>query len=158
MKFCKYCNQDKPLSDFPSYQTHRCRSCIAQERRERREANKTNGICSCGSPTFNNTYLCETCYTKQRIRSSRARVNVKDKAVKYLGGKCLDCGFVTSYAVVYDFHHRDPAKKDFGIASCRGRSFESLKSELEKCDLLCSNCHRIRHWVQGTAEADKTVP
>lgn len=48
-----------------------------------------------------------------------------------------------------DFHHRDPQEKDFEIAKARDYSLkkdgEKLKRELDKCDLLCSNCHRELH-------------
>ena len=81
---------------------------------------------------------CRTIYSTQRRR------NVKIKAVKYLGGKCFDCN-VESYPEIYDFHHRDPSKKDFSISK-NSKTFESIRAELNKCDLLCANCHRIRHY------------
>lgn len=45
-----------------------------------------------------------------------------------------------------EFHHKDPSKKDFGISSAgTTKSFERIKLELDKCDLLCSNCHKEIH-------------
>ena len=72
------------------------------------------------------------------------RRNRKVQAVAYLGGKCIKCGYTKSVAAL-DFHHRDPTKKDFGISSGAGRSWEKLRVELDKCDLLCANCHREVH-------------
>lgn len=45
-----------------------------------------------------------------------------------------------------EFHHRDLTQKDFGISS-RGytRSWNVVKQELDKCDILCANCHREVH-------------
>jgi formate-dependent nitrite reductase cytochrome c552 subunit len=45
-----------------------------------------------------------------------------------------------------EFHHLEPSEKDFGIGS-KGhtRSFEKIKLELDKCNLLCANCHREEH-------------
>jgi len=45
-----------------------------------------------------------------------------------------------------EFHHRDSSKKDFGI-SYRGytRSWAKVLEEIEKCELLCANCHRETH-------------
>ena len=63
--------------------------------------------------------------------------------VEYKGGACLDCGF--SYPdCVYDFEHRDPFQKSFNIGQKLHRPLEELKLEADKCDLVCSNCHRIR--------------
>ena len=56
----------------------------------------------------------------------------------------MDCGLITSKVEVYDFHHRDPSQKDFSISK-NAKSFEKCKQELDKCDLLCANCHRLRH-------------
>lgn len=69
---------------------------------------------------------------------------MKSRMVQYLGGKCLDCGGVF-HDMVYDFHHLDPSQKDFALSSARNNSWETIKPELDKCVLLCANCHRIRH-------------
>jgi len=46
-----------------------------------------------------------------------------------------------------DFHHRDPAEKEFDIAKrVRARTLASLMPEIAKCDILCANCHRKLHW------------
>lgn len=88
---------------------------------------------------------CKTCLT---IRGKESGRTIKLEAVQYKGGKCHDCK--QSYPLsVYDFHHREPEHKDFEIASFQGfvkeRYWPKLKIELDKCDLLCANCHRIRH-------------
>lgn len=78
-------------------------------------------------------------------RVARCRRNLKAKAVEYLGGKCLMCGYARCIDAL-EFHHRDPEAKDFAISS-KGiyRSFDRVKVELDKCDLLCANCHREVH-------------
>mgnify|MGYP003431129005 FL=1 len=45
-----------------------------------------------------------------------------------------------------EFHHLDPEQKDFGIAA-KGytRSWEKVKEELDKCIMVCANCHREIH-------------
>ena len=70
--------------------------------------------------------------------------NNKLKAIEYLGGKCTDCKHVYLPAV-YDFHHLDSTTKDKNIARIMGRKWENILPELNKCILLCANCHRIRH-------------
>ena len=70
----------------------------------------------------------------------------KGKLIEYKGGICSDCGLVYNKknGSVFDFHHlRD---KKFGISgNTMEMSLEKLKKEADKCTLLCSNCHRIRH-------------
>ena len=75
---------------------------------------------------------------------------------------CSGCGF--SHPAVIDFHHRDPSQKDFSIgdASTRGVSLRRLKLEIEKCVVLCKNCHAIRHWnetlgVEGKQQSRQPV-
>ena len=76
---------------------------------------------------------------------SRRRILVKLKAVEYKGGSCNDCGYnKTAKALV--FHHLDPSQKDFSISrSGATRSWEKTRKELDKCVLLCQNCHAEAH-------------
>ena len=76
---------------------------------------------------------------------AKRRRMIRLKAVYHLGGKCARCGYA-KYKEVLEFHHRDPTQKKFSIAM-KGhcRSWERVKAEIEKCDLLCANCHRENH-------------
>lgn len=85
---------------------------------------------------------CRIKYTNERSRS------IKAQCVEYLGGKCKKCGLKTENYEIYDFHHRDPSQKDITISK-RRLAFNTLKSELDKCDLVCANCHRIIHYNLG---------
>lgn len=77
------------------------------------------------------------------------RQKLKKQAVLYKGGKCEDCGYI-GYEGVFDFHHLDPTQKDMDISHARSRNFDVvIQRELDKCVLLCSNCHRIRHAIEG---------
>lgn len=71
----------------------------------------------------------------------------KLKAIEYLGGCCIDCK-QTFPPNVYDFHHLDPSIKETTIARIMGRSWKNIIPELDKCVLLCANCHRLRHGDQ----------
>lgn len=70
---------------------------------------------------------------------------LKVKAIEYKGGACQKCGY-NKYIGALEFHHLDPAQKDFGISE-KGhtRSWEKIKNELDKCILVCANCHREIH-------------
>lgn len=76
---------------------------------------------------------------------SKRRKKLKSMAIAYKGGKCEICGYNRDYSAL-EFHHRDASKKDFGL-STRGltRSWKRIKEELDKCILLCANCHREIH-------------
>ena len=89
-------------------------------------------------------------YKRNRVKDNetkeRNRIKHKREAIDYLGGECKKCGLRDDNLHVYDFHHRDPSKKHFGLSGkFKSNSVETLKPELDKCDLLCSNCHRKEH-------------
>lgn len=81
---------------------------------------------------------CGSCITTKRRKS------IKEKAVLSKGGKCMACGY-SKYLGALDFHHRDERTKSFTIATAYNMSWDKISLELEKCDLLCSNCHREKH-------------
>lgn len=85
---------------------------------------------------------CKKCYVDNSIKRRR---ELKKNAMEYKGGCCEYCGY-KSIPEVYDFHHLDPKEKDFGISK-KGycHSWEKVKIELDKCVMLCSNCHREEH-------------
>ena len=72
------------------------------------------------------------------------RIRTKERAVEYKGGKCIICGY-DKCIKAFDFHHLDPEKKDFTIGSNSSISWDRLKLEIDKCILVCSNCHREIH-------------
>ena len=74
----------------------------------------------------------------------KRRLEIKKMAIEYLGGKCEICGY-NKCPDAFDFHHKDPSIKEFRIGSFRIKSWEKIKKELDKCQLLCSNCHRELH-------------
>ena len=59
--------------------------------------------------------------------------------------KCVDCGI--SNPIVLDFDHTNGDKdKSVAYATWFGWSLEKIDKEISKCQVRCSNCHRIRHW------------
>lgn len=74
--------------------------------------------------------------------------NIKQQAVLFKGGKCCICGYSKCNAVL-QFHHLDPKLKapefkDKAVTR-QGKNFETIKPELDKCVLLCANCHGEVH-------------
>jgi hypothetical protein len=85
---------------------------------------------------------CKQCTSDEcRDRGQRQ----KQQFVDYKGGKCEKCGY-DKFTGALDFHHTDPSKKDFIISKKKSVSFnDCMRAELDKCVLLCANCHRERH-------------
>jgi hypothetical protein len=77
-----------------------------------------------------------------RYQKKRRRL-LKAQLVTQRGSHCSDCSY-SGPAAAFDFHHRDPAAKSFAIGTFSG-PWEVLLSEAERCDMLCANCHRLRH-------------
>ncbi len=63
---------------------------------------------------------------------------------EYKGAKCSLCGYDKCKSSLH-FHHIDPSKKDFGISGNWGLSWKKMKIELDKCILVCANCHGEIH-------------
>ena len=78
-------------------------------------------------------------YRAQKRRRSRRKLEL----VAARGGRCEDCGYSRCPAAL-EFHHRDASTKEFGVGNFDG-SPHRLLAEIQKCDLLCANCHRVRH-------------
>lgn len=72
---------------------------------------------------------------------TKKRKQLKEKAVEYKGGSCILCGYNRCLAAL-DFHHLDPSQKDFKLSDMYSKSWKSVLEELDKCVLVCANCHR----------------
>lgn len=84
------------------------------------------------------TKLCLRCLV------SRSRHRLKQKMVDYLGGSCKKCGFNKCISALH-FHHVDPTTKSFTISGSHTRKWSILQEELDKCILICANCHAEEH-------------
>lgn len=74
------------------------------------------------------------------------RQKSREIGIKKLGGKCKHCGESKSYLL--DFHHVDPTEKEGTLSDfSKGYNLEKFFKELDKCDLLCANCHREFHYL-----------
>jgi len=74
-------------------------------------------------------------YTERKIR-----------AVMYLGNRCVSCKTANLPICCFTFHHRNPEEKDSDMGDFLIRKdWEAMRKELDKCDLLCFNCHQIIH-------------
>ena len=86
---------------------------------------------------------CTEC--KSEVSRKRARGN-KLKAVQYLGGSCSVCReSFEGRQEVFDFHHVDPLTKATTVNKLMQNGWEVIVKELDKCVLVCANCHRTIH-------------
>ena len=85
---------------------------------------------------------------------SDARKRLKEKLVEYKGGACEVCGY-NKCITALEFHHVNPNEKEFGIGSMKVLSFEKCKKEVDKCMLVCANCHREIHHQQAIEKQQK---
>jgi hypothetical protein len=151
MKTCYKCKEEKPLTEFsldPSRKdgyTNRCKSCKKIYSQTQYVKNGENLKIKNKEYRLSNPDKINTYNTKQ----SKKRTSMKMDALKYKGGCCVDCGLESTIdnRVVFDFHHKDPSKKEVSLSSSSmiSLTWEQICQELDKCELLCSNCHKLRH-------------
>lgn len=99
-------------------------------------------LLGCNKSTVS-TYTKEN-FSKREYNKTR-RNSLKLMSIEYKGGKCSICGYDKCVDAL-DFHHLDPSTKDERNMVRGTRSFSAIKEELDKCILLCSNCHRETHY------------
>lgn len=126
--------------------TQSCGKCtnpnIAQE-----EIEKICPICGKKYKTkANNRIYCYDCSPSQDSGKARQKA-IKHQLILYKGGKCERCGYDKCEGAL-QFHHLDPTQKDFGIAEIGVTldNIDKLYEEVDKCLLLCANCHAEEHY------------
>jgi len=133
MKKCSTCKAEKTELDFYF----------------RNKAKGTrNSICKlCMKLYRRNHYDNNINYYKDKAkRNTKRRVLENKKYIwSYLKAhSCVDCG--ETNPIVLEFDHKDPAFKSFTIGTVLNgwRNFELLEEEVAKCDIRCSNCHKLK--------------
>lgn len=86
-------------------------------------------------------------HSERRKASWRAHGRRRRRAIAALVAtwrlSCARCGHPV--AAAFDLHHRDPGEKEFALSAAYSRSVAAIRSELSKCDVLCTNCHLAEH-------------
>lgn len=77
-------------------------------------------------------------------RSSKELVLLKLEMIKYKGGCCQKCGYDRHYSAL-TFHHIDPSQKRYEWKQLKYFNRKVIRKELDKCVLLCNNCHCEEH-------------
>lgn len=80
---------------------------------------------------------------------------LKKMLIEYKGGKCQKCGYDKCDGAL-QFHHRNPEEKEFGLGGINlndtNFSIDKVYEEVDKCDLLCANCHAEAHYLTEEME------
>jgi 5-methylcytosine-specific restriction endonuclease McrA len=95
----------------------------------------------------NKCKISTTNFKHQNYIAQQARgLDRKRKLIEIAGGECCDCGYKKNISAL-EFHHTNPENKSFGIdlRKCSNLQWDKLVEEVEKCILICANCHRERH-------------
>lgn len=92
---------------------------------------------------------CKPCFNSRMMERYETKVQ---QLLLLKGGSCVKCGYNKCIAAL-EFHHRDPTQKEFQISKRWSMTDEAVKKEIDKCDLLCANCHREVHYEMRVAGA-----
>ena len=107
------------------YETPRtCRCCGGSYIYDRKKGHRTD--------------ICGNCKCNER------NLKNKDRAIAYKGGKCVSCGYDKCRRSLH-FHHVILENKKFSIGTNSYRRWDTMKQELDKCILVCGNCHGELH-------------
>jgi hypothetical protein len=135
-KKCNICSEVKSIDDF-------------HNRKKSKDGKSPN--CKLCATNHNKKDYYEKHKEKHNRRIVERRRTKKldyDRYIHSLGLKCIKCGL--NHPAILDFHHRDPSTKEDTISNLKwtGCALETLQREIDKCDVLCANCHRILHYNQ----------
>jgi len=132
LRKCGRCGELKPLSEFAwrrkgcQQRDNMCRPCRSRYHREHYLANKQR-------------YIAQAQARKKSLRLERTTY-LLDYFSRH---PCTDCG--ETDAVVLEFDHLDATAKSFDIGQALSyRNWQSILEEIDKCEVVCANCHRRR--------------
>lgn len=126
LKKCITCNEEKSLNDFPLSKgkpREKCKICLKEYMSNHYKENKK-------------VYID---YSKQKQKENREWFKNYKSTLE-----CSICG--ENHPAVIDFHHNDPSTKERNVTDMMKFSMDKIKKEINKCTILCSNCHRKLHW------------
>lgn len=132
-KKCTKCSQEKILDEYAyknkskEIKKHQCKECDKKERKKFYSNNKEK--------------IIKNLLLVNKKKQQRNGIFVWNYLMEH---PCIDCG--EKNPIVLEFDHRDDSNKikDISVMSNSGYSIDTIKNEIEKCDIRCSNCHKIR--------------
>ena len=136
-RVCSNCGCTKGLEEFTKNsscvegRTQCCKDCV----------NSSQNLKASMNPDYKEM---------RRNSARRGKERTRARMLEYHGGtlSCADCKFTSEIYSVFDYHHLDPLTKEHTVSSILDWKWETIKTEMDKCELLCANCHRIRHYKE----------
>lgn len=125
---CGKCKREVPITELAwrnkakGIRHARCKACMRIASQEHYQANKEH----------------------YRLRNVRLRKAVGEYLREVKNVPCMDCGQTYPYYVMDFDHVRGEKLIEVGSMRSYGSSLASVKKEVFKCDVVCSNCHRVR--------------
>ncbi|MBU0963113.1 MAG: HNH endonuclease [Nanoarchaeota archaeon] len=91
---------------------------------------------------------------KNKERNLKYHKEAKEFINNYKNGKsCQICGY-KEHTEILQFHHKNPKNKLFRLAEIGTKKIQIIKTEMEKCILLCPNCHSLLHLREKQKEKE----
>lgn len=115
-----------------------CTKCKINEPR-----NKTSSYCNDCFNLYQNDYYKKN-FNRIKETSSKRREKIRNFIINAKDIPCVDCGIKYPYYVMDFDHVRGEKKFNLSIAGNLIPNIKKVIEEIEKCDVVCSNCHRIR--------------
>lgn len=128
----KKCNLNLKNNIITEHTCHYCNASIID---------KSSNFCS---QEHKNLYYKNTDYYKERYEKGK---DIRSTLLTQFNNVCSLCGYNKNSAALV-FHHIDPKDKKFSISvkSCVYKSTTELQEEVNKCILVCANCHAELHY------------
>lgn len=137
LKVCRVCKEEKILTEFKK----------DYKKNKKQEIRYTNVCKKCDYQSNKDWVANNRIYSNNKVRERRAIRKLK--GIEYKGGVCEHCK-QTYHFSAFDFHHINPDEKEKDPCLLLTHTDEAFFKELDKCILLCANCHRIHHYVTNT--------
>lgn len=166
IKTCSQCKSPKLITEFhkdarlKSGTVSRCKTCTSEYKKAYYASERGKTVVQA---YIERNKEKRTDYNRQYLRKYRA-AGYKNKRKLELclskGGCCAECGFLATPDTIaaFDFHHINDSEKEYTVSDMLMLRKDKILKELDKCILLCSNCHRILHHRQYRAKLlEKTV-
>lgn len=136
---CKKCNNLRSKETYEKKKSQRSKSI-----KKWQEENKEKDLDRKKQYYIENKDKFQKARKVSALRHNQERRERKETLIERAGGCCNDCGY-KGHPAVFDFHHTKDKVTEVGRLLQSITNWEAAKKEAEKCVLLCSNCHRLRH-------------
>jgi len=149
-KYCLDCSPFNCHNTTVLYNNLKCKICNSNL-----QGNRTK-FCSnkCKQKDFYNNGGKISGIHYKELKGFQRKINL----IELKGGGCEECGYNKNITAL-EFHHKDSNMKEFSLNTriLSNSKWSNILKEVDKCDLLCSNCHREKHYFENTIENIKKI-